>query len=533
MYQSTSSYHPDVTHIYPQNLVGNMTMGSNFQIPLFLQQSAQQVLPYPRISSTAIANTLGTTQLQTTSPMSLYEFKSQQSTPQMKNAQLQNCVPPLALENDVFYNCNFVGQLQGTWEIDTRAGPDQLSIIVPNVIAEEEQYAIVRRVCNDGDALPDQFIYDEPTRFILCTVDGQVEAFLRKGSNMKFSVMWTNASDGSQTFWRRKGDVTFNLVSVDSLISSRRNSICSIGSSSTGRESNIDSSGIGSGIVPTYVRPEPLQKSGLAQSIPPLMKVTSDESLTTNSPLPKLNNNIDFLSSTNDVEQEAIFELMKAHCEGNKELLKKMVHWALTNCAANRVSSEKISEISEGRLWITAHATDSTEDDEIEESFQESLDDIKGAYREVRPGVYKQPEPQLNEPGVQHRLLKDSNGCWKIEGYDVDSGKWELCAKELPNGRWVDIKTDEKIIQVQLLPMSKILHKMKEELEYENQKVAKSMEFLFTSCNQKKLNSKLKGRNLKHNISNLKQKLEKQYYLSFAVQVATTADTIAQELEVL
>jgi len=52
---------------------------------------------------------------------------------------------------------------------------------------------------------------------------------------------------------------------------------------------------------------------------------------------------------------------------------------------------------------------------------------------------------------------------------------------------------------------------------------------LFTSCNQEKL-TKLKGRNLKHHIANLKVKLEKRYALSFGVRVANTAETIAQEL---
>merc|ERR1719494_925114 len=197
-----------------------------------------------------------------------------------------------------------------------------------------------------------------------------------------------------------------------------------------------------------------------------------------------------------------------------------------------RVTSEDINNVAEGRLWVTAHPDDFVEGAEVEERLQESLENIKGAYMEVRKGVYKQPEPQLNEPGVQHRLIKGSSGYCKIEGHDVDSGKWEMCAKELPDGRWVDMKNDSRVIRVQLIPMSKILQKLGEEFASENQEVEKSMEFLFTSCNQKKLNSKLKGRNLKHNISNLKVKLEKQYALRFAVQVATTADSIAYELDV-
>jgi len=196
-----------------------------------------------------------------------------------------------------------------------------------------------------------------------------------------------------------------------------------------------------------------------------------------------------------------------------------------------RVSTDDINNLSEGRLWVTAQSLDFVEGEEIEKRLQESLDNIKGAYMEVRAGVYKQPVPQVNEPGVQHRLIKGSGGCWKIEGQNVDSCKWEISAKEMPDGRWVDMKNNSRLIQVQLIPMSKILQKLGEDAS-EHQEVEKSMEFLFKSCNQKKLNSKLKGRNLQHNISNLKVKLEKQYALRFAVQIATTADSIAQELDV-
>jgi len=57
----------------------------------------------------------------------------------------------------------------------------------------------------------------------------------------------------------------------------------------------------------------------------------------------------------------------------------------------------------------------------------------------------------------------------------------------------------------------------------------KGMEFLFTSCNQKKLTTNLKARNIKHNIGNLKVKLDKQHSLCFATRVATIADSIALE----
>merc|ERR1719419_1525552 len=65
------------------------------------------------------------------------------------------------------------------------------------------------------------------------------------------------------------------------------------------------------------------------------------------------------------------------------------------------------------------------------------------------------------------------------------------------------------------------------------QDIEKSVEFLFTSCDQKKLNGKLKTRTLKHNIANLKNKLEKQYALSFAILVANAADKISNGADIL
>jgi len=62
--------------------------------------------------------------------------------------------------------------------------------------------------------------------------------------------------------------------------------------------------------------------------------------------------------------------------------------------------------------------------------------------------------------------------------------------------------------------------------DYQDGNIEKQMEFLFLSCNQKKLHTKLKQRNLKHNIANLKVKLEKQHCLSFAVRIANIADSI-------
>jgi len=538
MYQMTSAYQRELNHIQQYHQVPNGVQPS-IQMSPYMQPVPQQVSPVscftldPRPFSTA--------QLPITSSMSLNDYQSHTSTPLSQSPQLrgwnlnQAIVPPLTLNDDMVYNCNFLGQLQGNYEIQTPAGQDQVSVSVPTVSDNEKQYAIVRRVCCDGEALPDQFIYQEPNSFTLCSVNGNVDAELRRGCNMKHTVKWQNSHDGRQLVWRRKGEVTFNLVSADSLASSRRNSISSVASASTGLSSCMNSPSIVPNGMPMQIRPELLQHSAsLQQSRPTLMSTPSYCSYASNESFqPDLNNQQEATADVEtDNQEQAMFELIKAHCVGNSSLLKRMVHWALRNRSMRQVTSEDLNNLSEGRLWVTAHEADFLEGAEIDERLQESLENIKGAYMEVRTGVYKQPEPQVNEPGIQHRLIKGSLGYWKIEGHNVDSGKWEICAKELSNGRWADMKNNGRVIGVQLIPMSDILRRLEDEFSSENQEVEKNMEFLFTSCNQKKLNSKLKGRNLKHNISNLKVKLEKQYALRFAVQVATTADSIAQKLDV-
>jgi len=543
MYQMAPQYQPEFNHIQQYSQAPNILIQPGMQpavqqLSPYVQQRSQHASP---ISSFPVdGHSFSTTQLPMPSPMSLNDFRSYSSTP-LSHSPLLPCmsnnqqapIPPLTLDDDLVYNCNFLGQLQGNYEVEMSAGQDQINVIVPALADGEKQYAIVRRVCSDGEALPDQFIYQEPTQFTLCSVSPMGEnvvAVFRRGSSMKHTVKWENVVDRSQIVWRRKGEVTFNLVSADSLAPSRRNSISSVG---TVYSSCVNSPLIGSNGVPMNIRPELLQQNVAPHNRPLLSHGYSNDSHVSNVSSDQNMDNMSQPTGKSDPQEEAMFELIKAHCVGNSSLLKRMVHWAMRNRSMRRVSPEDVSSLSEGRFWVTAHPVGYEDDAELPERLQESLEDIKGAYREVRTGVYKQPEPQLNEPGIQHRLMKGRHGRWKIEGQELDTGKWVLCSEEQTDGRWVDYKNNKEVIRVQLIPMKQILEKLYEEFAFENQELEKSIEFLFTTCNQKKLNSKLKGRNLKHNISNLKVKLEKQYALRFAVTVATTADTIAQDLESL
>merc|ERR1719192_2109836 len=128
-------------------------------------------------------------------------------------------VQPLQLS----YKCNFLEQLQGMYEIETPDGPDRINVLMPtwknqaaNPSMGSSGCTIVRRVAADGEALADQMILEEANRFILASIDQEVEAFMMKGVDMKNGLSWTTL-DGATQFWSRVGQVTFNFVSPESL----------------------------------------------------------------------------------------------------------------------------------------------------------------------------------------------------------------------------------------------------------------------------------------------------------------------------
>jgi hypothetical protein len=238
-------------------------------------------------------------------------------------------------------------------------------------------------------------------------------------------------------------------------------------------------------------------------------------------------------TTRNQNNEQEVFNEIKKVCSENPYLLKKVLNWGNIQTSIAELTQDDLKELSRGRVWVTANLEHTPTESDEDVKWQDALDDLKGAYQEIanEPNTFIQPAPQQSEPGKQHRLKKAEGGLWVIDECKMKSGStWVVCAQELESRKWIDHRNNGKNIEVMVVPLIRILEKMGERLKSDqNQDVEKCVHFLFNSCNQKKLNSKLKTRNLKHNIANLKVKLDKQYCLSFAVKVANTADIIAQE----
>jgi len=135
--------------------------------------------------------------------------------------QLNNFSNAHAVSGDP-YSCLFLGQIQGCWRIGSSDG---LLIEVELSVEAGSECAVVRN-CNPGiNSFVEQRIYEEESRFTLCSVDGYVKAVMLKGTNMRFSVAWY-ANDGRCVVWQREGNVAFQLCDTTPS-ASRRHSITS------------------------------------------------------------------------------------------------------------------------------------------------------------------------------------------------------------------------------------------------------------------------------------------------------------------
>jgi len=239
------------------------------------------------------------------------------------------------------------------------------------------------------------------------------------------------------------------------------------------------------------------------------------------------------MTPSEERHEQDMFDMIKIWCHGRPNLVKKLVHWGLSKDREPgipiKISPEIIKKVARGRLWVSCMLSKSPSarlSGEIS-SEQDSLDNLKGAYQEIKAGsgIYVQPSPEANQPGLQHRLKKEDD-FWVIEERDPETHTWKRRIQEQP-GRWLDLRHFFQPVRITIIPLTKILERMTDNIF--DGGVEKQLDFLFHECNQKKLNTKLRKRNLEHNIQNIKLKLEKQHCLSFAVRVAKVADAIAKE----
>jgi len=387
----------------------------------------------------------------------------------------------------------------------------RIQVIIPEPTDPDgKHYGVVRSICNDGEALPDQFLYEEYSQFNLCSTPGCVEAIISKGEDVKHSAMWRLTNGLNMSVWIRATKTIFMSAPASRATNFKfcskidSPSSCSLSVSKSNSVELLDVTRVNNGNFFQINAVDTNQKKLIGASGRPCRSNS--------------------YSKICSLQEKALFELIKAQCNSSPWLKDKVVEWGISHGSkSSKITRENAEKLSEGRLWVTVNSLLYEGGDD--EHFQDTLDELKGAYQEWKVGEYRQPEPTGTEEGIQHRLLRVSGDLWVIEKHDFEHSVWCTRAKQKSDGRWIDLKNN-RTIDVKLVPLIRILEKLIEgPAAYQD--VEHHMSFLYNSCNQKKLNGKLKTKNLKHNIANLKSKLEKQYSLSFAVLVANTADSIA------
>jgi len=429
------------------------------------------------------------------------------------NSYRSGCVQlahnPITLNNQKrdIYNPSLLRHLQGSYETETLEAK-QIQIVLAG--EDDRQYAVVQRVCSTAEPIWDKLIYDDNLRLTLCSLNGYIEAVMLKRSILKESLIWwTNY--GTRLVWRRTCEVLCKPASITFTISGQ-NSF----------RSNLSERSKNGNIVSPFV--------GVSTDFGKLSQSASEHSkieavnLTAGNTLDKSLQSYSS-SSFQRLSDDELCNLFQAHCRKHQNLQQNVLQWGISRMKNIRVDEKEISQIAFGRVWVTAKLAPVFKN-EID-SWHKDLDELKGAYQEAAPSVYIQPAPEMDEPGKQHRLRRNNLGLWMIEEYNSKQKNWRPCAQKLPYGYWVDLRDSRKIYIVKIFPILDILRRMKREWK-DFEELKKNVEFLFNTCNQKKFNT-IKPRNLRHNVVSLRLKLEKQYDLSFAVRVASTADSLVLE----
>jgi len=436
-------------------------------------------------------------------------------TPRICNVKQNHLIPakptvtPFAIRGDL-YSCHLLGQLEGYYQRNACHGEH---FEIKHVSESDQEYAVVRRTCAENEVF-NLHIFDDNSRFTLCSLGGHVLAVMPKGMNMKHSIIWFT-NKGSKMVWHRVGKVDFKLSSVE-VASSRRNSITTESTEGSPMSTSLDQSNIPSTDISMTIPPELLktdERSGVA------LNYLKESSCTLKT------SRRDTYDLDQSMSEDALFVLFQGRCRKNKSLLEKVLDWGISLTPYRPVSEKEILEVTDGRIWLSIRLILPNPEDE--EKYGKIIGDLKGAYQEAKTGVYLQVS-DYSEVRVQHRLKKSSLGLFMIEENNLDSDLWVPCVKEHPYGNWVDLKNNGMMYKVQLVPMLSIIKEMKKKWA-DIDEMERYFDFLFKSSDLK--NTGLKHQDLDESISNLNTKLEKEYELSFAVRIASIANSIALDMD--
>jgi len=331
-------------------------------------------------------------------PIHLPIMNHPQASRWITGGQLVTPHEQFSMPNDNYY-CKFLAQLVGSYRVDEPDG-GQLEIVL--AAQGDQQYAIVRRLSPSGE---DRLIYEENSRFTLCVLNGDVEAIMLKGvSSMQWLTWYRN--DGKPTFWRR---TTSNPAVVGKPTSRRKSKEFLrevLGKSTVARRSEVPS---GEGLCS---RPEVLQPNDTVSVKEEInTPIVYSSNTKKNGPSSSFNS-----PGTQNLSDEDLFNLLQEHCRDHV-ILQKVLHWGISRAPNRNVANKRIEELCNGRFWVSAWLSGRAMEDD--HKWQGVIDDLRGAYQEVSPGLYLQPAPKVNEPGIQHRL-RSSSGYWLIEKYDVE-----------------------------------------------------------------------------------------------------------------
>jgi len=289
-----------------QHIIDQQLQGQHIGGELPLAYSIPATMSYSNPSQVGNVNYLQPCYPQTCNPLTNqqgYQFSNGY------NEQAMEIRSPFLMNSLV--SLNSVRQLHGNFKI---ANSD-LNVTITHEKTELDGKAcnVVHRVRDDGEMLPDQFLYEEDEQFTLRSEDGCLKATILKGSDIKDCVTWVTADGGNKIIWESSNE--FSPMSsttphscTPDLDSSGSSSLPSNSNSTGSSESCISPSPneINCQLNAKAARPNPFDANQQQLHNPRQDYRTSD-------------------TSAISPQDHALFELIKAQCNRNSWLKGKIV----------------------------------------------------------------------------------------------------------------------------------------------------------------------------------------------------------------
>jgi len=235
---------------------------------------------------------------------------------------------------------NSLKQLHGIYEI--MSANRKVKVSEEKIVKEGKVCNLVYCVLENDEAIPYQLLWEEDNHFNICSMDGCFKATILKGSNVQSCVTWVRKDGVNKVIWVRSKDQTCDSSRISTASSSRftpesdnfTNGLQSFKSNNAGssESSRCHFNERNENLNTEFARLDYFDSTHLHSTS-------------------RRNNRSSAEELKIRIQNNAIFELIKAQCNSNSWLMEKVIEYGVSHGSkSSRITKENAQKLSHGRL---------------------------------------------------------------------------------------------------------------------------------------------------------------------------------------